>query len=229
MFLKRFFARKKAEKTISSIESVSEQVPEVEATEEVLPVSETEETEAITETTVEEVPHATGKEECFDAVHKLFEEATENAMLKMPMWMRLTYFANILCREDADDKSINWDKVNRFLMLGIDRKKPYYNIHGKIKSVRQLHEATADARIAAIPDMDMPYYRKRCKQCGEMFELTLGEIESYEKKGLHIPGRCYYCRKGINRQTKEHIIPKQVEEEPVKTQMQIAMEKAGIC
>lgn len=170
---------------------------------------------------------ATGHEECFQAVHKLFEEATENAMLKMPMWMRLNYFANTVGQTDGKD--VNWEKVNRFLMLGIDKKKPYYNICGKIRNVKQLKQAAVDARLAAMPDFGMPFYRRKCKQCGDMFELTLGEIESYERKGLHIPGRCRYCRKGIDKHTGEHIIPKKIEEEPVKTEMQIALEKAGIC
>lgn len=163
----------------------------------------------------------------FDAVHKLFEEATTNAMLSMPMWMRLNYFANTLVKDDKDTK-VDWDKVNSFLMLGIDKKKPYYNIYGKIQSIEQLRKAASDAKVAFIPEFDMPFYKKRCKQCGNTFTLTLGEINSYENKGLKIPSRCYCCRKGIEKPVEKKIIQKE-KEEPVKTEMQIALEKAGLC
>lgn len=178
---------------------------------------------------VEEViekPAKIEEEDPFKAVHELFETATINAMLQMPMWMRLNYFVNTF-EKGGDDTNINWDKVNNFLMLGIDKKKPYYNICGKIKNLNQLRKAAVDAQIAFIPEFNMPFYRRKCKQCGDKFTLTIGEIQSYEKKGLNIPCRCYHCRKGINKHINEHIVSTQ-KEDNVKTEMQLALEKAGI-
>ena len=34
-----------------------------------------------------------------------------------------------------------------------------------------------------------------CKQCGEPFTLTDGEIEFFSSRGLHLPKRCKKCRK----------------------------------
>lgn len=37
--------------------------------------------------------------------------------------------------------------------------------------------------------------RKICVECNEWFEITLGEMISFEKKGLNLPKRCKKCRK----------------------------------
>lgn len=233
MDFKKLLNWRKAKKQES--QKIGDEFSEVEVTEEINEAIEdaNESTESTVSEKIEnaveepESPRATGEEECFSAVRELFEEATTNAMLSMPMWMRLNYFANTFER-GGDDTNINWDKVNHFLMLGIDKKKPYYNICGRIHNLKQLRKAAMDAQMAFIPEFDLPFYRRKCKQCGDTFDLTIGEINSYEKKNLKIPCRCYHCRKGINKQTGEHIVPKQKEEENVKTAMQIAMEKAGV-
>ena len=36
--------------------------------------------------------------------------------------------------------------------------------------------------------------KRTCKDCGKEFELTQGEIEFYESKGLELPKRCKECR-----------------------------------
>lgn len=190
---------------------------------------------AVTEEISETATKSELNEKDQQILHEFFEDALHSALRQMPMWARLKYFANSI--GNAPDEAVNWDKVNDALMFEIDKTKPYYNICGRLSSVKQVREAAAEATVAFMPEFGRPFFRRKCKQCGEDFELTLGEINSYEKKGLHIPGRCYYCRKGIDRKTGNPILSGDVslngerlgkKDEPAKTAMQIAMEKAGI-
>ncbi len=224
---KKLLNWRKSNKTeeVANAQNVSEETPEISEI-----VSET--TEEVAEVDAEgdmekKVPFE--ESDTLKNFHELMATATENAMRNMPMWMRLNYFANTI--GNSSDDNINWEKVNKFLMLDIDKTKPYYNMCGKIKNVKQLREAAMDAKMAFVPEFNLPFYHRKCTQCGEDFSLTVGEIKYFEKKGLKVPCRCHYCRKGIERTTGNPIVPKQQkqEEEPVKTAMQIAMEKAGIC
>ena len=58
------------------------------------------------------------------------------------------------------------------------------------------------------------------------------EIEWYLNKNLNIPKTCEFCRKGLKRpdkiESKSKISNESIEEEPVKTEMQIALENAGV-
>ena len=40
--------------------------------------------------------------------------------------------------------------------------------------------------------------RRVCKDCGRIFEITLGQKEFFEKKSLHLPMRCENCRRKSN-------------------------------
>lgn len=214
-------------------QEVSENMVKV-AKEENINISETNQN-AVTEEVSETATESELNEKDKQILHEFFEDALHSAFRQMPIWARLNYFAHSI--GNASDKAVNWNKVNDALMFEIDKTKPYYNIYGRLSSAKQVREAAVEAKMAFMPELERPFFRRKCKQCGEDFELTLGEINSYEKKGLHIPGRCYYCRKGIDRNTGNPILSGEVsldgerlgkKEDSEKTAMQIAMEKAGI-
>lgn len=154
-------------------------------------------------------------------VSNAFKEASLEYAKTLPVWMR----CNILARqlEGLSNEKINWNMVNE--VLSYQNERLDFNDFEKVSSLEEFEEVRSHAISAEVPEFNEPYYRKVCKTCGETFTLTRGEIDYFQKKNLCIPVRCYACRKDI---TKPKIVPK-TEETVLKTQTQIALEKAGIC
>lgn len=154
-------------------------------------------------------------------VSNAFREASLEYAKTLPVWMR----CNILARqlEGLSNEKINWNMVNE--VLSYQNERLDFNDFEKVSSLEEFEEVRSHAISAEVPEFNEPYYRKVCKTCGETFTLTRGEIDYFQKKNLCIPVRCYACRKDI---TKPKIVPK-TEETVLKTQTQIALEKAGIC
>ena len=168
-----------------------------------------------------------------NVMKRLNEHAYEYAKNTFPVWMKCNVILNSIpfkqLQEEGktlDDISsmIDWDKINTFLKYPSVQYD--YNIFDEISSIDELEEVREGAIEASIIE-DMPYHKKTCKQCGEDFTLSMGQINWFNKKGLKMPCRCEFCRKGIERPKPVKIVAKTVEE-PVKTSMQIAMEKAGL-
>lgn len=158
-------------------------------------------------------------------VKNAFDKAGIEYVKTFPVWMRCNYLLNTIANVPEDKRdNIKWDFVNE--VLSAQTESLDFNIFDEIRSIDDLTQLKLDSTIAEIPEFNAPYFRKKCKCCNEEFTLTRGEINSYFKKGLKVPSRCYYCRKNIERP--KPIVIEKVKEEPVKTAMQIAMEKAGI-
>lgn len=169
----------------------------------------------------EELSHASKDADLVTVVSCAFNKAGLEYAKTLPVWMR----CNILARqlEGKTDDEIDWEKINE--ILSYQNKDLDFNDFDKVSSIDQFEEVRLRAISAEVPEFNEPYFRKTCKICGKTFTLTRGEINFFQKKHLDIPVRCHSCRKDI---TKPNIVPK-TEETVLKTQMQIALEKAGIC
>lgn len=163
------------------------------------------------------------------ALRKIFKEVAKETLSEMPVWMKCNYLLNVIMKDGVSieelNKNVNWDEINEILKsskFDID-----YNIFDRISSIEDLEELRVNSTIASVPEMNQPYYRKVCKVCGDEFTLTKGEVDWFEKKDLKLPCKCYYCRKKIQKPITQ-VKKEEKEEEPMKTAMQLALEKVGI-
>ena len=133
----------------------------------------------------------------------------------MVIWMRCNFILN--STQNYKDEEINWEKVNEILHSKSDILYDY-NIFSEITSREELLLLRENAICASLGYG--PFHKKKCKACGNDFYLNFGEIEFFQNKGLKMPCRCIYCRKGIERPKPiTTITPKVESEEPVKTAM----------
>lgn len=162
---------------------------------------------------------------------ELLNEVVKKTLKGMPIWMKCNFLLNIIHQKegvsvDELNQQINWDKINKLLkdsIVDID-----YNIFDRINSIEELEELRISATTASIPEFNEPFYKKVCKTCGDEFFLTRGEVDWFEKKDLKLPCKCYYCRKKIQKPIEVVKVKEEKEEEPIKTAMQLALEKAGL-
>jgi len=57
-----------------------------------------------------------------------------------------------------------------------------------IKDIVDLRSSIVESEI-----LGGPWYRRKCKVCGDSFCLSKGELISYIDKGLQLPKRCKNC------------------------------------
>lgn len=131
--------------------------------------------------------------------------------------------------EDLDKNQLKW--INKILKHPCKNYNEFdFNIFDEIHSLDELKELQ-DASNAAEYDIG-PKRKEICKKCGNTFYLTKGELDWYRSRDLNVPKKCPYCRKGIERPvmiySENENFNESIEEEPVKTEMQIALEKAGV-
>ncbi len=150
-------------------------------------------------------------------------ESSREFIEHFPMWMKFNFIANTTA--DKTDEEIDWNYVNEMLLKNAEDDD--YNCFDRINSKEEF-KVEYDKIVSAQFDMH-PFRRCTCKTCKEPFTLNFSEIEYYKSKELKLPKRCIYCRKGIEKPKPIVEVKKaEVPEEPVKTAMQIALEKAGI-
>lgn len=175
----------------------------------------------------------TPEEEVILSARKLLDDSCQEFVEGFPVWMKCNVILNSLSLserwergEDAEyvNSIIAWDEINTFLRKGSVEYD--YNLFGEISSLEELADLRDEA-VCSSMDEYMPCYKQVCKQCGEEFVLSRKEIDWYLKKNLKVPHRCEYCRKGTKRSEPPKPVEK-VEEEPIKTAMQLALEAAGI-
>ena len=92
---------------------------------------------------------------------------------------------------------VDWDKVNYYLHLP-SHDKYDYNLFDNVYSIDDFEELFINSQMAEV-DGYIPKFKQTCKQCGHTFTMTNDEIEYFIKKGLNVPKRCIYCRKGKKR------------------------------
>ena len=160
---------------------------------------------------------------------KKLREAMVNSLKDYSVFMKLNYFIGVVVTI-SDKENINWEKINKVLKDFIDEYD--YNTFlfssKEINSIERLAEIRDDLNISSIGNLGA--WRKGiCKKCGDEFSLSYDEVMFYKNKKLHLPKRCYFCRKGIpkpkDEQPKINISQETVE---CKTDLEIALEKAGL-
>ena len=162
-----------------------------------------------------------------------FKYAKEN----LSFWMKCNLVLNSIpfnemrekgMDDDEINASIDWDKVNE--LFHHSAVEYDFNLFDSFHSFQEILDYRDQAISATVID-DLPYHKQTCKQCGKQFTLSYGQINWYERKGLHIPRRCECCRKGVKPNIQSKQVTKQPENKatlPEKTNMQIAFEKAGL-
>lgn len=175
------------------------------------------------------------KQKVINEAKKVLSEASQKALEELPIWMKCNIILKDLrnhfieTNEDLDENQLKW--INKILKHPCKYHNEFdFNIFDEIHSLDELKELQ-DASNAAEYDIG-PKRKEICKKCGNAFYLTKGELDWYFSRNLNVPKKCSYCRKGIERPVmiypEDENFYESIEEEPVKTEMQIALEKAGV-
>ena len=128
-------------------------------------------------------------------IQEYFAKVQEDALLNMPMWMRLNWALNtigqIYNRHPERVPDIDWDKVNRLLTENVD-EYDFNLIDAPIHLLDELCHVQESCIQATV--MGGPWQRRTCKDCGRTFLMSYGEAEFFKLKLLHVPKRCPKCR-----------------------------------
>lgn len=126
-------------------------------------------------------------------VSEMFREIEEETIRKMPLWMRLNFYANKIGRAIKDghtDKDVKWDYINE--MLTKDLSIFDYNMFEPVYSFAKFDSLRFNV-IAASEGVG-PWHKHKCKDCGKEFYMTHNEVQFYQNKELSLPKRCRECR-----------------------------------
>ena len=124
---------------------------------------------------------------------ELFHETQIRTLKKMPLWMRLNYFLNIVGKAMLDghtNEDIKWDYINEMCSADLDQFD--YNMYENVDTIEKL-EGTRFNVICATEGLG-PWHKHKCRDCGNTFTMTFNEVNFYKKHGLHLPKRCKACR-----------------------------------
>lgn len=126
-------------------------------------------------------------------VSEMLREIEEETIRKMPLWMRMNFYANKLGRAIKDgytDKDVKWDYINE--MLTKDLSIFDYNMLEPVYSFAKFDSLRFDV-IAASEGIG-PWHKHTCKDCGKDFYMMHNEVIFYQDKELQLPKRCKECR-----------------------------------
>lgn len=126
-------------------------------------------------------------------VTELFQVIEDNFLKTRPLWMRLNLLANKVgnaLSQGHTGEDIDWGKINRYLTENVDEYE--FNCFELVKCPDDLFEVRADCVLASSGVH--AWQKHTCKDCGEVFYLTWGEVEFFRNKELHVPKRCKACR-----------------------------------
>jgi len=165
------------------------------------------------------------KEAVIKETKKTLEKIQTETLNTFPIWMKTNVLMNWINEGKLTNEQIDWNYINQVLHTSTQEIKIDYNIFDEISSIEELSELRDNSNEAAYIET-VPFYQETCKKCGKTFTLTRNEINFFLNHDLQIPKRCYACRKGI---IPEKIKPERnkEEDEKVKTEMFLALEKAG--
>lgn len=136
----------------------------------------------------------TEEQKTMEDVRKFFNDKAKETLLTFPLWMRFNYLLNSINKAITDghtEADIDWDKVNELLATNVNEYD--FNCFKRIETIEQLVWTRADC-IAASIDSDGIWQEHTCKDCGQNFIMSYGEVRFYEEKKLHVPKRCKSCR-----------------------------------
>lgn len=133
--------------------------------------------------------------EILQEVQKNFVQVQEDALLNMPMWMRLNWALNtigqIYNRHPERVPDIDWDKVNRLLTENVD-EYDFNLIDAPIHSLDELWHVREPCIQATV--LGGPWQQHTCKDCGRTFLMSYSEVTFFERNQLCVPKRCPECR-----------------------------------
>lgn len=105
-----------------------------------------------------------------------------------PVWIKFNIVSRTI--ENTDEDKINWANVN--LMLKTD--DPYdFNAFDYIDSKEKFSYAHEYSNVSGIIRFNNPYVRRVCKDCGNTYTLTVGQVQFYRKHEYQLPKRCNIC------------------------------------
>ena len=126
-------------------------------------------------------------------VQEWFHQIEVDTLQKMPLWMRINFFYNKLCRAVNDghtDEEINWDYINR---MCVENLSPFdYNMYEPVTTFAEFETQRWD--IICASEGIGPWHKHKCKDCGKEFYMNYREVHFYQEKGLNLPKRCKDCR-----------------------------------
>lgn len=133
--------------------------------------------------------------EALQEAQKTFAKVQEDALLNMPMWMRLNWALNavgqIYNQRPELVPDIDWDKVNRLLTENVN-EYDFNLIDSPIQSLDELCHAREACIQASV--LGGPWQRRICKDCGRTFLMDYSEVSFFELNKLRVPKRCPECR-----------------------------------
>ena len=133
--------------------------------------------------------------EALQEAQKTFAKVQEDALLNMPMWMRLNWALNavgqIYNQRPELMPDIDWDKVNRLLTENVS-EYDFNLIDSHIQSLDELCHVREACIQASV--LGGPWQRRICKDCGRTFLMDYSEVMFFERNQLRIPKRCPECR-----------------------------------
>lgn len=132
-------------------------------------------------------------EENVQKVREIFKQVEYETILKMPLWMRLNFYASKLSKAKAEGHAsdeINWDYINE--MCTKDLSPFDYNMYKPVTTFEEFAQQRFDV-ICATEEVHT-WHKHTCKDCGDNFYMLRREVEFFENKGLQLPKRCKACR-----------------------------------
>lgn len=133
--------------------------------------------------------------EALQEVQETFAKVQEDALLNMPMWMRLNWALNtvgqIYNQRPELMSAIDWDKVNRLLMENVS-EYDFNLIDAPVHSLDELCRVRESCIQASV--LGGSWQRRTCKDCGRTFLMNYSEVTFFERNQLRVPKRCPECR-----------------------------------
>lgn len=133
--------------------------------------------------------------EVLQEVQKSFAKVQEDALLNMPMWMRLNWALNavgqIYNQRPELVPDIDWDKVNRLLSENAS-EYDFNLIDAPVHSLDELCRVRESCIQASV--LGGSWQRRTCKDCGRTFFMDYSEVMFFERNQLRVPKRCPECR-----------------------------------
>ena len=133
-------------------------------------------------------------EETNKKMTELFQQAEEETLRKMPLWMKMNYFVNKIVQafnRGAKNEDIKWDYINEKCSKNLDIFD--YNMYENVYTLEDFEGQRFNILCAA--EGIGTWHKHKCKDCESNFYMCYKEVQFFKDKGLSLPKRCPECRK----------------------------------
>lgn len=133
-------------------------------------------------------------EETNKKMTELFQQAEEETLRKMPLWMKMNYFVNKIVQafnKGAKNENIKWDYINEKCSKNLDIFD--YNMYENVYTLEDF-EGQRFNILCAMEGIGT-WQKHKCKDCESNFYMCYKEVQFFKDKGLSLPKRCPECRK----------------------------------